>query len=264
MSDGTIAARWERLRAEGRTALIPYITAGSPDLDATVDAIAALTEAGADFIEVGFPFSDPIADGPVIQRSTHESLAQGTTVRRVLDAVTRVQTDVPLIAFSYLNPILAYGVERFLADADAAGFAGLLLTDLPVGADAAFEAAIRASALDGIRLVAPTTSPDRMRETVAGAEGFLYLIARLGVTGGVTDVSEELEAFVRRVRAATTLPLAVGFGIGTVEQARHVAQFADGVVVGSALVERLGSGGVTAAAAFVRELRLALDGAVVA
>lgn len=263
MSDGRIAARWARLNADGRTALIPYITAGHPRLDATRAALAALADAGADFIEVGIPFSDPIADGPVIQRSTHDALAGGTTVRKVLDVVADADVDVPLIAFSYLNPLLAYGFDRFLTDAAAVGFSGLLLTDLPAGADPALDTAIRRSGLAGIRLLAPTTPPRRLRETVAEADGFLYLIARRGVTGGRTDVGEALEAFVARVRSVTELPLAVGFGIGTAAQARDVARFADGVVVGSALVERIGTGGVASAAAFLRELRVAIDGATV-
>jgi len=219
---------------------------------------------GADLIEVGVPFSDPLADGPVIQRSTQAALDAGMSVRAMLDVVGSVRPAVPVIAFSYLNPILAYGVPRFLEDAHAAGIAGLLLTDLPAGADPALEADVAASPLALIRLLAPTTTGPRLREAVRGAEGFLYLIARLGVTGAHTEVTAGLETMVRTVRAETTLPLAVGFGIASGEQARRVAAFADGVVVGSALVERLAQEGTAGGARLMRELRGALDTAAAA
>ncbi len=259
MSDRLIADAWRALAAHRRTALIPYVTAGFPSAARTADALRMLEAEGADLIEVGVPFSDPLADGPVIQRSTQAALEAGMTVRAMLAVVRSVRPKVPVIAFSYVNPILAYGVTRFLADGHAAGIAGLLLTDLPAGADPALEAEVAASPLALIRLLAPTTTGARLREAVRGAEGFLYLIARLGVTGAPTTVTSVLEGMVRTVRAETDLPLAVGFGIASGDQARRVAAFADGVIVGSALVERLGREGIEGGARLMRELRGALD-----
>lgn len=215
-------------------------------------------EAGADFVEVGLPFSDPLADGPVIQRSTQVALQGGMTVRGALELVREVAPGIPVIAFGYLNPILAYGVERFLDDAAAAGVAALLVTDLPAGEDRALEAAVRASPLALIRLVAPTTSPERAARILHDAEGFVYLIARLGVTGAPTRIDVGLRDSVARIRRVTALPVAVGFGIVTGEQAMAAAGFAEGVVVGSALVQRLGDG-VAPARALLQEVRAALD-----
>jgi tryptophan synthase alpha chain len=199
-------------------------------------------EAGADFVEVGIPFSDPLADGPVIQESTQVALKAGASVSGVISLIREAGLQIPVIAFGYLNPILAYGLPRFLEDADRAGVAGLLLTDLPAGEDAEVEMMIHESPLCLIRLVAPTTDEVRIARTVAGAEGFIYLISRLGVTGPETTVGQVLTEVIDRLRAATTLPIAVGFGIKNGEQAAKVARVADGVVVGSALVERLAEG----------------------
>ncbi len=251
------------MRAARCTALIPYVTAGYPSRAATVDALGMLESEGADFIEVGIPFSDPLADGPVIQHSTHEALRAGMTVAGTLEIVREAKLGIPTIAFSYVNPILAYGVERFLDDAEAAGFSGILLTDLPAGADREIEATMQASALDLIRLVAVTTGPARLKRIATNATGFLYLIARLGVTGAPTEVTGALEQMAARLHEESDLPVAVGFGIGTGEQARRVAGFADGVVVGSALVERLGND-PPAARQLMRELREALHSAPVA
>ena len=221
-----------------------------------------LQDEGADLVEIGFPFSDPLADGPVIQHSTHEALSAGMTVARSLDAVRAAALDIPVIAFSYLNPIIAYGRDRFLGEARDAGISGLLITDLPVGADPELEDAVRTSELALIRLVALTTSPDRLATVAARAEGFLYLIARLGVTGAQTDVGDALPAMAAALRDESSLPVAVGFGIGTGRQAREVAAFADGVVVGSALVKRL-AGGLDMGRELMRELRTSLDAATV-
>jgi tryptophan synthase alpha chain len=217
-------------------------------------------EVGADFVEVGIPFSDPLADGPVIQRSTQVALEGGTTVSGVISLIREAALKVPVIAFGYLNPILAYGIHRFLDDAAEAGVAGLLLTDLPAGEDAELEATIHDSSLALIRLVAPTTNAERIAKTVVGAEGFIYLISRLGVTGTETTVGTALTETVQRLRSATTLPIAVGFGIASGEQAAKVASVADGVVVGSALVERLGKG-LDAARELMNELSESLRGA---
>jgi tryptophan synthase alpha chain len=258
LSESRLAPTWAALKARGRTALIPYLTAGYPSGEASLAALRAADEL-ADIIEVGVPFSDPLADGPTIQRSTFDALRQGMTLRGTLALIERAKLARPVVVFSYLNPILRYGLDRFLHDADALGVAGVLLTDLPAGSDPGVESAIQESPLDLIRLVAPTTRPERLAASVAGAEGFVYLVARLGVTGATASLAEGLEDSIAQVRRATTLPVAVGFGISTPAQARTVAGQADGVVVGSALVEALGSGGVPAATEFLRALRQALD-----
>ncbi len=257
MSDHPLARTWAALRTDSRTALIPYLTAGYPTREVSLAALRAAAEV-SDIIEVGVPFSDPLADGPTIQRSTFEALRQGMTLPRTLGLIAEAQLERPVVVFSYLNPILRYGVERFLRDAASIGVAGLLLTDLPAGADPAVEAAVGGSPIDLIRLVAPTTRPDRLRAAVQGAGGFIYLVARLGVTGASTALAADLPGSVVRLREATALPIAVGFGISTAAQARTVARIADGVVVGSALVDVLGSSGVEGAGRFLRELREAV------
>jgi tryptophan synthase alpha chain len=257
-SESRLAPAWASLRTSGRTGLIPYLTAGYPTLESSAAALQAMAEI-ADIIEVGVPFSDPLADGPTIQRSTLEALRQGMTLAGTLDLIARAEVSVPLVIFSYLNPILRYGVERFLRDADRLGIAGVILTDLPAGSDPAVEVAVQNSNLDLIRLIAPTTGEDRLARAVDGAQGFVYLVARLGVTGATAALADDLAGYVARVRRATALPLAVGFGISTPEQARAVGATADGVVVGSALVEVLGRDGVREARRFLGTLRRALD-----
>jgi len=249
------------LRQEGRAALIPYFTGGYPTPDACVDALRRAEAAGADLVEVGVPFSDPLADGPTIQRSSQTALEQGVDARAVLDIVRRAALRVPVVLMTYLNPVLAYGVERLVSDAHAAGVSGLLLTDLPAGADPTLERRVREGPLALIRLVAPTTSPERLHGAVRDATGFVYLISRLGVTGTRPAVPSDLEAQVARVRAATSLPVAVGFGLSTADQAARTARTADGVVVGSAVVEALGSAGPAGAQTVIRELAAAVRGA---
>jgi tryptophan synthase alpha chain len=258
LSESSIERAFASLRGRGRTALIPYLTAGFPDLRASEDALRAADELG-DVLEVGVPFSDPLADGPTIQRSTFRALEQGMTLAGTLELIARCRLRRPVVVFSYLNPILRYGLDRFLRDAGDLGVAGLLLTDLPAGSDPGVEDAVQASPLDLIRLVAPTTRPERLRAAVDGAEGFVYLVARLGVTGASDALAADLAASVGRVREATALPVAVGFGISSAEQAAAVGRLADGVVVGSALVQVLGTGGVAAARQFLAELRAGLD-----
>jgi tryptophan synthase alpha chain len=246
------------LRTRGRIALIPYLTAGYPDPRASEEALRVADEI-ADVLEVGVPFSDPLADGPTIQRSTFQALQQGMTLSGTLELIERCRLRRPVVVFSYLNPILRYGLDRFLRDAEGLGVAGLLLTDLPAGSDPAVEGAVQRSALDLIRLIAPTTRPERLSAAVDGAQGFVYLVARLGVTGASRALAADLTDSIERVRGATRLPVAVGFGISSAEQARAVGRLADGVVVGSALVDALGGGGVAAARRFLRELRTGLD-----
>jgi tryptophan synthase alpha chain len=258
LSDSPLAQVWTALRAEGRRALIPYLTAGFPTRDSSAAALRSAARTG-DIIEVGVPFSDPLADGPTIQRSTFEALRQGMTLAGTLDLIAEVRLSRPVVVFSYLNPILRYGVERFLGDARGLGVAGLILTDMPAGSDPDVESAVRRSGIDLIRLIAPTTRPERLERAVRDAQGFVYLVARLGVTGASAALSQDLAASISAVRRATELPVAVGFGISTPEQARRVGHMADGVVVGSALVEILGRDGVREAGRFLSSLRQALD-----
>jgi tryptophan synthase alpha chain len=258
LSENAIPLRW---RALGKSrALIPYLTAGFPTPPVSLDALRRVADAGADFVEVGVPFSDPLADGPTIQRTTQTALEQGMTMSRVLDLISKAALTVPVIIMTYLNPVLAYGVQRFAKDAHAVGAAGVLLTDLPAGADPAVEQTVTSSSLALIRLVAPTTDDARLATALQGATGFVYLISRLGVTGARADVPPDLDAQVRRVRAASParLPVAVGFGIGTPPQAAAAARSADGVVVGSALMDALSNGGVAAMERLTRELAAAV------
>ena len=258
LSDARLAETWAGLKRSGRTALIPYLTAGHPDRAQSLEALQRAAE-HADIIEVGVAFSDPLADGPTIQRSTFEALQAGMTVARTLDLIAQARLDLPVVVFSYLNPVLRYGVERFVRDAAEIGVAGLLLTDLPAGNDPATEAIVRGSPLSLIRLVAPTSTGPRLADVVREAEGFLYLVARLGVTGASSTLASGMEGYIARVRAVSGLPLAVGFGISTQAQARTVAHLADGVVVGSALVDCLAREGPVGAGRFLGALRSALD-----
>jgi tryptophan synthase alpha chain len=261
LSDSRLTPVWTELKAARRTALIPYLTAGYPTASESAAALRSSAEV-ADILEVGVPFSDPLADGPTIQRSSFQALRQGMTLAGTLDLIARAELSRPVVVFSYLNPILRYGVDRFLREAADLGIAGLLLTDLPAGSDPGIESAVGQSPLDLIRLIAPTTRPDRLAAALHGAEGFVYLVARLGVTGARATLAVDLEASVARVRQATSLPVAVGFGISTPEQARTVGRMADGVVVGSALVDILGRDGVGVARQFLGSLRTALDAGV--
>lgn len=255
-SDG-ISQRFAELRAGGKRALVPYITAGHPDEGRTIETLAALGESGADVIELGLPFSDPMADGPIIQASSQRALELGMNFDRMLTVAARARAQAPLVLFSYLNPILSAGADALSRAADA-GFSGLLLTDLPVGADPELEARLGQSPLAFIRLVAPTTPQDRMSDIAAHGGGFVYLISRTGVTGVRDDLPPELPATVARLRAATTLPVCVGFGVSRPEQAAAIARIADGVVVGSAIVRAAGES-VERAAALAASLRAAID-----
>jgi tryptophan synthase alpha chain len=255
-----IAQAFAARRAQGRPALIPYVTAGHPLAGSTVAVLDTIAGAGADVIELGIPFSDPLADGPTIQRSSFRSLRNGTTVRRVLEdlATFREDSDIPIVLFTYLNPVMRYGLARFLEDAVAAGAQGLLVTDLPTGADPELERAVIDCPLDLIRLVAPTTPIERVGKVAQGGSGFLYYISRTGVTGARREVREALAREVELVRSSVELPVAVGFGISTPRQAAQVGSVADGVVVGSALVQTLESEGLESARTFVEALRAAL------
>ena len=254
MSESRLAGVWRAAKSERRAALIAYLTAGYPDPKTFVAALTATAAAGADIIEVGLPFSDPLADGPVIQRATHAALEQGTGVRRTLDLIAEAKLALPVVVMTYVNPVMAYGVDKFLEDARSAGVAGVLLTDLPAGADEALEDRVAAGPLAFVRLIAPTTPAERVALAARRASGFLYLISRLGVTGARDLLPADLPEYVKRVRAVSDLPVAVGFGIGTGAQARDTARLADGVVVGTALVDVLGREGVAGVTRLVREL----------
>ncbi len=247
-------------REEGRAALVVYVTAGHPSRETGLDVLLALADAGADVIELGIPFSDPLADGPTIQRSSFEAIEHGVDLCWTLELLVRFRQvrSTPVVLFSYLNPIHNHGVERFARDAVAAGAAGVLLTDLPAGAAPEVESVFHDASLELIRLVAPTSTPERVKEIAADAGGFLYYVSRTGVTGAARELATGLEAEVAAIRAVTDVPVAVGFGISTAEQAGLVARYADGVIVGSALVELLGREGIEAAAGLVRSLRAAM------
>lgn len=257
VQSSVLSSRFAALAQARRKALVCYVTAGHPDPARSVTLLRGLESAGADVIEVGVPFSDPMADGPVIQRSSQIALDHGMTLVRALDLVHEAALSVPIVLFSYLNPIMAAGPD-VLARARAAGVHGVLVTDLPVGADPVREAWFGASGLDFVRLVAPTTPAERMAEIGRHGGGFVYLISRLGVTGEQTSLASDLPATVARLRAATTLPLCIGFGISTPEQARDAARLGDGVVVGSALV-RAADRSVDEAIALTAALRAGID-----
>jgi tryptophan synthase alpha chain len=245
------------LAARGRKAFVPYVTAGHPDPAQSVELMRAMESSGADVIEVGVPFSDPMADGPVIRQSSQRALEHGITLDRVLELVAHASLRIPVVLFSYLNPVVAAGTD-VLERAAGAGVQGILVTDLPVGADPVREQWLGGGPLSFVRLVAPTTPDERMREIGAHGRGFVYLIRRLGVTGARDDVPADLPGTVARLRSATTLPICVGFGISTPDQARRIGQLADGIVVGSAIVRAAGES-VATATRLAASLRTALD-----
>lgn len=259
ISSNSLDERFATLRAAGRKALVCYITAGHPNRAATVALMRGLEAAGADVLEVGVPFSDPLADGSVIQASSQVALDAGMTLGGALEVIAEASVGIPVVLFGYLNPFLAAGAG-LAARLRAAGCAGVLVTDLPVGADPELEARFAESGLDFIRLVAPTTPPERIREIARHGSGFVYLISRLGVTGTRDELPPDLERTIARVRGETSLPVCVGFGVSTPDQAARVAQLADGVVVGSALV-RAADESVDAALALAAALRRGIDAA---
>jgi tryptophan synthase alpha chain len=239
---GRIAAAFAAARASGRAAFIPYLTAGDPDLQGTGALVGALVRGGADIVELGVPFSDPIADGPVNQRAAERALRSGTTLARILDlcAALRKEDGPPIVLFTYFNPIHRLGVAAFAERAAASGVAGVLVTDLPPEEGGELHAALAARGVDRIGLVAPTSTGARIDSIAAATSGFLYYISRTGVTGERAQLPPGLESQVEGVRRrAGGLPIAVGFGISRPDQVAAVSRFADGVVVGSALVHAL-------------------------
>jgi tryptophan synthase alpha chain len=251
-----------RLRREGHPGLVTFTTAGDPDLARSAEILKALDRAGADVLEIGVPFSDPLADGPVIQRATERALAAGSNLDAVLSLVERIRPEVqaPLVLFSYANPLLKMGVEPFARRAAAAGVDGVLALDLPIEEASGFRDILAGEGIDTIFLLSPTTSDERIRKAAALGRGFLYGISRLGVTGARDRVAAGAAELVRRIRARTTLPIALGFGISLPEQVAEVGAYADAAVVGSALVsliaEASGSPGlIERVEAYVRALK---------
>jgi tryptophan synthase alpha chain len=246
LPDGRGSARisryFARLRGEGKKGLIAYLTAGDPSPEETVEMVRALERGGAGLIELGVPFSDPVADGPVIQAASERSLKAGTTLRKVLElaAEIRRESEVPLLLFSYLNPMLRYGLVSLARDAAAAGVDGCLATDLSVEEAHDYVEVMRAHNLDTVFLAAPTSTPRRLELVAKYSTGFVYLVSRTGVTGERESLSAALGPLVASMRNVTGLPLAVGFGISTPEQVRQVGELADAVVVGSAFVRLIG------------------------
>jgi tryptophan synthase alpha chain len=236
-----IEKRFAQLRSEGRKAFIPYITAGDPSLELTAQLVVALDKAGADVIELGVPFSDPIADGPVIQRATERGLKAGVTLRKVLDLVRDIRrnSEVPVVLFSYYNPLLNYGLEKLANDAAAVGLDGILATDLTVEESELFVKAMRNAGLNTIFLVAPTSSPERMKKIVTTSTGFVYAVSRTGVTGEQQQLAGDLKDFLQALRKFTDSPIAVGFGISRPEHVQAVWREADGAIVGSSIVKEI-------------------------
>lgn len=233
-----IARLFERKRAERRPAVIAYLTAGDPDPSRTAALVHALERGGADLIELGVPFSDPIADGPVIQRGADRALKAGTTLRKVLEIAAEIRRDseIPLLLFTYLNPALRYGFEALARDAVSVGIDGCLLTDVSVEEAAPYVQACRGQGLDTVFLAAPTSTDRRLALVAKYSSGFIYLVSRTGVTGEQSTISASAADLVKRMRSVSELPLAVGFGISTPAQVAEVGALADGVVIGSAIV----------------------------
>jgi tryptophan synthase alpha chain len=236
-----ISRRFAELRASGELGIVAYITAGDPSLDATLKFVEALADAGADVIELGVPFSDPLADGPTIQRASERALKNGATLRGVLDLVARIRksSQVPLVIFSYYNPVLQMGLEQFAAEAATAGADGVLITDLTPEESAKYREILAQDHLDTVFLAAPTSDVERLGKIAAVSSGFLYIISRTGVTGATDSMADDLPVLLRRVRSATQLPLAVGFGVSQPSHVSMLGGLADAAVVGSALVSEI-------------------------
>ncbi len=233
-----ISELFARLKREDRKGLVAYITAGDPSPERTPSLVEAMERGGADLIELGVPFSDPIADGPVIQRAGYRALEAGTTVRKVLDIAREIRkrSEIPLLLFTYLNPVMRYGFEKLATDAKAAGIDGCLLTDASVEEAASYVQVMRSAGLDTVFLAAPTSTPHRLKLVAEYSTGFVYLVSRTGVTGEQVSISSSVAPLVKSMRAVTNLPLAVGFGVATPEHVAEIGKQAEAVVVGSAIM----------------------------
>lgn len=255
----TISHAFNRARESGRAALMPYVTLGYPTPEASLAVIEAIAGAGADLIELGVPFSDPLADGPTIQHSTQVALSNGMTSTRCLEMVASLRrkgVTLPLLLMGYINPILAFGQEKYVPAAVEAGADGLIVPDLPPEEAGTLEDSCRRHGLALVYLIPPTASLERIQLIASRSTGFIYLVSLTGVTGARRELSPELGGFIQRVRQVSRLPLAVGFGISNPQQVKAVGALADGVIVGSALIDLIGkaSDPATAAAGFIREL----------
>jgi len=244
-----IEERFTQLRKQGRTGLVTYVTAGDPNLQQSAEIIKRLDQAGADVLEIGVPFSDPLADGPVIQRATERALAAGVTLVSVLEMLRTIRPAIsaPIVIFSYANPILRMGLDRFVREATAAGVDGVLTLDMPPEEGESFRGAFNAAGIDTIFLLSPTTTVERIRRAATLGSGFLYGISRLGVTGMRDSVDASASELANRIKAETNMPLALGFGISRPEHVRAVGQCADAAVVGSALVNVIAEHGASPA-----------------
>jgi tryptophan synthase alpha chain len=242
MKPGRIEETFARLKAEGRTGFVAFLTVGYPDVEATLRIVPALIEGGADVIELGVPFSDPLADGPKVQKASFHALKQGVTVETCLDVVRKLReggVEAPIVPMGYYNPLLAYGLARFTKDAAEAGVDGLIVVDLPPEESDEMLAACEAAGLRLIYLVAPTSTEERIREVARRASGFVYCVSVTGVTGARDEIAPGLAEFVGRVRNATNLPIAVGFGISQPKHFEAVARIADAAVIGSAIIDEI-------------------------
>lgn len=263
-----IAETFRKLSAEGRAALMPYISAGHPTIDVTEALLPALAKNGADLIELGIPYSDPLADGPTIQRAGQEALAAGATIPKIHAMVRRVREqglEAPVLYMVYYNCVYRHGEERFIDDAVQAGIDGLIVPDLPLEESESLEAIARERGIELIYLLAPTSTPSRITATAKRASGFIYCVSLTGVTGARNTLSSSVEPLLQSIRAETAVPLAVGFGVSTPDQASAVASMADGVIVGSALIDKIESAhgnkreAVKQASGYIHSLRVAMD-----
>jgi tryptophan synthase alpha chain len=264
---GRLEERFAELRARGERALIPFVTAGDPDLLTTERLLHALALAGADAIEIGVPFSDPMAEGPTIQRSSERALRKGTSLRRILEVVrkARPEIEIPLILMGYANNFFAMGERDFAAAVRTVGVDGVIVVDLPPEEGDVFYPALRGADVDPILLASPTTTRKRAEKLAAETRGFLYYVSLTGVTGARDEIAEGVEESVRAIREISDVPICVGFGVSTPDHARRVGAFADGVVVGSALVDRIDGAAtpdeaIEVAVQFVADLKAPLGG----
>lgn len=257
---------FQRLRSQNTPALIPFITAGDPDLETTAQALQVLDRQGADIIELGVPYSDPLADGPVIQAAATRALQRGTRLESVLELLSQVspQLQAPVILFTYYNPILHRGIERFLDEIRQAGVAGLVVPDLPLEEAECILEPAAARGIEVVLLVAPTSSPERIKAIAQKSQGFIYLVSVTGVTGVRTEVATRVPDLIQQIRQVTDKPIGVGFGISQPEHARQVVEWgADAVIVGSAIVRRLADRGIDSVGPFCHSLKQAMIQSVI-
>ena len=255
-------SRIQNVFGKNRTALIAYVTTGYPSLEATLETVPMLGEQGCDIIELGIPFSDPLADGVTIQNSSFHALRNGVTVASCLDTARKLRekTDKPLVFMTYINPVYHYGIDMFCRDCAEAGIDGLIIPDLPPEEGAELEEISLNNGIDLIYLLAPTSNDERIRLVTAHSRGFVYLVSVTGVTGARSMVADDLESFIGKVRKASDKPLCVGFGISTPEQAAQIGKMADGVIIGSRIIQYMESGSHDELETFISRTREALDG----